>query len=107
MLLDNRFSIGQAADFLIEKGAVPKDAKRPFIHAMAGRISRLKREAIAAGAPFAWKDCMFYDSTHLVQGNGRKAICGAASNAWSPERSESNRCARCIGLARRNGIASP
>ena len=103
-LLDNRFTLGQAADFLIEKEAIPKRARRAFMQAMAGRISRLRREAIKTGEPFNWRACMFYDSSHIVQGTGRKAICGAASNAWIPERGESSRCPRCVGVATKHSI---
>lgn len=104
MLLDNRLTIGQAADFYIERGVMEKDAKAPFIKAMGGRISRLRRAAITSGVPISWRACMFYDSTHLVQDTERKALCGAASNAWTEERAETNRCPRCIGVSRKLGI---
>lgn len=49
---------------------------------------------------------LYYDSTHLVHGRDRKALCGATATAWEAERSETNRCARCIGMGRRNGMVT-
>jgi hypothetical protein len=103
-LLDKGLSLPQAANFFIEHGALQPRERRHYAAAMAGRISRLKREKVDAGAKHAWSANLFYDSTHLVLAGERKAVCGASATVWTPEISESNRCARCIGIMRKHGI---
>jgi hypothetical protein len=105
LLLDKGFKLHQAADLLIEERVIKPQDRFCFLQAMRGRISRLKRQQVSAGG-FAWSASLYYDSTHLVQEGGRKALCGSTATAWEAERSESNRCARCIGLARKHGIVT-
>jgi hypothetical protein len=105
-LLDKGFKLHQAADLLIHQRAIKPEQRFHFMQAMRGRLSRLNRKKIETGAACQWSANLFYDSTHLVQPGERKALCGATATLWDPERSESNRCARCIGIARKNGIVT-
>lgn len=90
---------------LVTLDALDPQERRAFMDAMKSRISRLQRKKIATGG-HAWMGSLYYDSTHLVHGRDRKALCGATATAWEAERSETNRCARCIGMGRRNGMVT-
>ena len=104
-LLDKGFRLWQAADMLVTLDAIAPRERQAFMDAMKSRISRLKRKKIAIGG-HSWMSSLYYDSTHLVQGPDRKALCGATATAWEAARSESNRCARCIGMGRKYAIVT-
>lgn len=103
-LLDKGLRIHQAADFFVENGSIKANQRQAFMHAMRCRISRLTRKKVTAGN-YSWQGSLFYDSSHLVSAGERKAICGATATVWVPEVTESNHCARCTGLARKNSLA--
>lgn len=104
LLLDRGLSAPQAADFLIVNGAIKSTERKPFIQAMHGKISRLRRAKLAEGGDYRWRENLYHNSSHLVNEGEHRAICGADSTVWVPEVRESSRCPRCIGVARKNGL---
>lgn len=105
-LLDRGFSLCQATDWLINQRIINTKDRQHFMDAIRSRISRLKRSRIKSGPAHEWRASIYYDSTHLVQSGERKALCGSTATAWEAERSESSRCCRCFGMARRLGIVT-
>ena len=103
-LLDRGLTIAQAADWWVAHRVIPPSHRPKFMDAMHGRLSRLRQRAARKGEVLRWRSSPYYESVHAL-GSGAKALCGAKTSRWVEAPSTSIKCARCQGVARRQGLS--
>jgi hypothetical protein len=103
LLLDNGFKLTQAAEWLVKEGSLEPQHRQKFFYARPNRLSRHNKKTAAAGEVVQWRTALGYDSVHAV-GHGTTALCGVKTASWLGAASTANKCARCMGKAKQQGL---
>lgn len=103
-LLDRGLTISQAGDWFIARDVLDRRHRERFMQAMSARLTRLRQKTVAADETVTWRASLAYDSVHAV-GSGLAALCGVTTARWMTASSTSRKCARCLGVARRDGVS--
>jgi hypothetical protein len=105
-LLDKGWNTAAISDLFVAESLLPPGLRNAFRNVMRKRLSRLKRQRVSASGAkqlHQWRSGSF-GSVHAVQKGSLAALCGLTETAWLKPDFCGNKCTRCQGVARKNGI---